>query len=230
MKKNFRTILLASMIIASLSLVACNDKKTSEENETTSAIETTTDEETSEETTTSSEVESTTKEEVTSIETTTIEETTTKEETTTQPPTTTKAPETTTPKPTTTQAPTTTKKPQETTTKKVEETTTQKPIVESESIKKLKSLHIANMPKEALDFGIKLVEGQGYVMVYGPTYRIEADYVDEDHLGANCSSQYQDICEQDGTICDGHSPIPYTLNEWTERKYWGDKDEVTVGY
>ena len=42
----------------------------------------------------------------------------------------------------------------------------------------------------------------------GPNYREMADYVDAD--------------------CSG--PNPYKMHEWTTRKYWGDKDEVTVGY
>lgn len=45
----------------------------------------------------------------------------------------------------------------------------------------------------------------------GPTYRKPVDYVDPD-----CG--------------DGTKPNPYVMHEWTTRRYWGDRDEETLGY
>ena len=239
-KKLLSTILVTSMVATSL-LVGCGSDNKSKEN-ATSSIETTMDEsssveETTLETTTSVEEESSTIEEVTtSAENTTSNEDTSKveEESTSkvvEVETTTKAPETTTskkPEPTTTKETTTskkepTKKPQETTTTKPQETTTSAPKVESEITKKIKSFHLAKYPDEAKDLWLKTVEGVGWVTEYGPTYRDAADNVDPPMPDCNDT-----LCFGDAPC--GHYPSPYTTLEWTTRKYWGDKDEATVGF
>lgn len=204
MRKNLlRTMLMTSILATSL-LVGCGEKNTKVESttsiESTSEVESTTNEEaTSEVESTTSEVETTTKVEE---PTTTIEVPTTKVEVET----TTKAPakeEPTSPKvEPTTEAPTNAPEPP-----------TTSPSVDSASLEKLKSLHIAIRPEESnmvLDPELCDKYG-GFVFVPGPNYREMADYVDED-----CG--------------DGTKPNPYTMHEWTTRKYWGDRDEVTVGY
>ena len=209
-KRLLRTMLMTSILATSL-LVGCGEKDTKVE--TTTPIEST------------SEVESTTNEEPTSkVEevTSEVESTTSEVETTTK----VEEPTTTIEVPTTkVEAETTTKAPvkEEPTSPKVEPTTeaptnapeppTTSPSVDSASLEKLKSFHIAYRPKESnmeLDPDACLEQG-GLVFRPGENYRVMADYVDSD-----CG--------------DGTKPNPYTMHEWTERKYWGDRDEVTVGF
>lgn len=211
MKKIVRTTLLSIMFVASLTLVACGNKETNEEatNEnatsTTYEVESTTNENTSEDSSTN-EVESTTNE---------VEESTTKEVTTEETTTKVEKPSTTIEEATTSkvEVETTTKVPEPTTQAPIEkpiETPTKAPSNTSASIEKIKSLHIAYRPAESnmlLDVELSNQTGS-WVFVPGPNYREMADYVD-----TNCSG-----------------PNPYKMHEWTTRKYWGDKDEVTVGY
>lgn len=229
-KRFFATML---MVIIASGLVACSDKDDSKVDDTTtiesSVEESTTNEKetTLENASTTTKVEVSTNEESKSEETTSkIEETTTIVETTTikKEESTTKAPETTTSKPKESAKPketTTTKAPETTTTPP--ETTTSAPKVESELTKKIKSFHIAKYPDEARDLWLKTVEGVGWVTEYGPTYRDAADNVDPPMPDCNDT-----ICIGDAPC--GHYPNPYTTLEWTTRKYWADKDEVTVGF
>lgn len=190
-KRLLRTMLMTSILATSL-LVGCGEKDTKVES--TTPIEST------------GEVESTTMEETTPIvEETTSEEVTNEVEEPTSPS-----------EEITTEAPTTE---EETTTSKVEKTTnapeppTTSPSVDSASLEKLKSFHIAYRPEESdmvLDPELCDKYG-GLVFVPGENYREMADYVDED-----CG--------------DGTKKNPYVMYEWTTRKYWGDRDEVTVGY
>lgn len=211
MRKNlFRTMLMTSILATSL-LVGCGEKDTKVETttpiESTSEVESTINEEpTSKVEEVTSEVESTTSEVETTTKveepTTTIEVPTTKVEVET----TTKAPvkeEPTSPKvEPTTEAPT-----------NAPESPTTSPSVSDATTEKIRSFHIAVRPEESnmvLDPVLSNQTGS-WVFVPGPNYREMADYVDED-----CG--------------DGTKPNPYTMHEWTERKYWGDRDEVTAGF
>lgn len=188
MRKLLRIIFVTSMVATSLSLVGCGNDESSKVKST--SIESTTEIDTTSEEVITNEVEST-------KETTTIEETTTIVE------------ETTTSK---VEKETTTKAPEPTTQAQTEPQTT-KPAVDNSSISKLKSLHIAYVPKEAymeLDYEASNEQG-GFVFRPGENYRKMADYVDTD-----CG--------------DGTKKNPYTMYEWTTRKYYGDRDEVTVGF
>jgi hypothetical protein len=211
MRKNlFRTMLMTSILATSL-LVGCGEKDTKVES--TTPIEST------------GEVESTTMEETTPIvEGTTSEEVTNEVEEPTSPSeeVTTEAP--TTEEPTTIVEETTTSKVEETT--KAPEPTTQAPTqapteaptpvptpsVNDAAIAKIKSLHIAYRPEESnMEWD---EEGSnelgGFVFRPGENYRKMADYVDD--------------------YGDGTKPNPYVMHEWTTRKYWGDRDEETLGY
>lgn len=206
-KKILLSILLCASMVATI-FTGCGEKNGSEtttpsnEVESTTMEETTTivEETTSEEVTNEVEEPTSPSEEATSEAPTTEEPTTIVEETTTS-----KVEETTkAPEPTTqapTQAPTEAPTPAPT------------PSVDDAAIAKIKSLHIAYRPEESnmvLDPELCDKYG-GFVFVPGENYRVMADYVDED-----CG--------------DGTKPNPYTMYEWTERKYWGDRDEVTVGF
>lgn len=222
------TVLVLAVIIVLLS--GGSDKDEQADTTTTSeTVETTTvvPETTTEEPTTEAPTESTTVKETT----TTAPETTTEEQTTTVPETTTKAQETTTKKPeTTTKKQTTTKKPETTTkapetTTKAPEPTTSSRYVEPEVREKILNLHIADYPDEARETYLKFVEGVGYEAYFGPNYRVAADYVDDPASFTDCG----------GTDCyptcrKWHDPNPYTMYELTTRKYWGDRDEETIGF
>ena len=209
MKKNLRTILLASMIVASLSFVACNNKKSSNKNETTSAIETTTNEESSVETITSSVVESTTREEITTIE------------------------ETTTQSPTTTQTPTTTKQP-ETTTKPVE-TTTAKPVVqEPTTLSYADRLRAKINSKEFKELAPTIDYEVWYEDTYLPTLKktIPAgiyvfgvkECANEIMRAANSHDRNRiDIFENNtkgSDILEGYIDIGYIEYDWLMEHYW----------
>lgn len=191
------------------------------------------------ETTTKVEEEATTNEPTTKEEPTTKVEPTTKKEpatskvekeTTTKVEAPTKEKETTTTKvEPTTKVEATTKKEEATTkpaSKPVEESPTNKPMEETPtqvskdtvsrdkygnaSTYTFKGMHIAYVPKESCLKELIFV-GNTITGTFGPDYREMADYVD-----ANCG--------------DGSKPNPYVMHEWTTRKYWGERDEVTVGY
>lgn len=231
-KHLIRTTLIATILATSLAFTACGkDEKTNNEPKTTmeasdGELETTTleeDETSSNEIATTNEKETTTIQETTTVAETTTQETTTIVETTTM--------ETTTPAPTTeaptepvtepmteapTQAPVETPAPTEAPTQPQTEAPTEAPtqapqVEESPEVKKIKSLHIANRRSEFDDITVRIDPELGYVFEAGPTYRIEADYVDED-----CG--------------DGSKKCPYKMGEWTTRKYWGDCDEETLGF
>lgn len=85
--------------------------------------------------------------------------------------------------------------------------------VDQAVIDKIRSIYIAYIPKESCDIIMdwdKLSEGV-ISGTAGPTYRKPVDYVDPD-----CG--------------DGTKPNPYVMHEWTTRRYWGDRDEETLGY
>lgn len=181
MRKNIlKTLLIASVISASL-LVGCGKKDNNEATPTTSEVESTIVEDV---TTSEPIVEETTSEEVTSE----VEEPTTIVEKTTKAPT--PAP---TPTPTPAPAP----------------TPTPTPVVDATTAK-IRSLHLAYVPEEAvgsIDWELSQKEA-AFVMV--PGERAMADYVDN--------------------YGDGTKPNPYTMYEWTTRKYYAERDEETLGF
>lgn len=245
-KHLIRTTLIATILATSLAFTACgkddtttNAKATTKVEASDGELETTTLEEdetssneivTTNEKETTTKVEETTTMETTTMETTTVAETTTMETTTivetttvaetTQAPVETPAPTTPAPTQPATEAPTepVTEAPQETPaptqppTEAPTQPQTEAPVVEeSPEVKKIKSLHIANRPPEADDITMRIDPELGYVFEAGPTYRELVDYVDED-----CG--------------DGNKKCPYKMGEWTTRKYWGDRDEETLGF
>ena len=186
MRKNIlKTLLIASVISASL-LVGCGKKDNNEATPTTSEVESTIVEDV---TTSEPIVEETTSEEVTSeVEepTTIVEKTTKAPELATQAPT---------PAPTPTPAPAPTPAPT--------------PVVDATTAK-IRSLHLAYVPEEAvgsIDWELSQKEA-AFVMV--PGERAMADYVDN--------------------YGDGTKPNPYTMYEWTTRKYYAERDEETLGF
>lgn len=210
MRKNILKTLLITSVISTSLLVGCGEKDNNEATTpTTSEVESTIVEDA---TTSEPIVEETTSEEVTNE----VEEPTSpSEEVTTEAPTT-EEPTTIVEETTTSKVEETTKAPEPTTqapTQAPTEAPTPAPSGNSASIEKLKSLHVAYRPKESyveIDYDLTNQLG-GFAGVKGPDYREMADYVDSDYG-------------------DGTKKNPYVMYEWTTRKYWGDRDEVTAGY
>ena len=206
MRKNLFKIILMTSILATSLLVGCGEKDNNETTTPSNEVESTivedattiVEETTSEESTNEVEEPTSPSEEATSEAPTTEEPTTTVEETTTSKvEETTKAPEPTTQAPT--QAPTEAPTP------------APSPSVSETTIKKIRSLHVAYVPKESFGHYDWDASQEMGAIVYVPGERKMADYVDSD-----CG--------------DGTKPNPYTMYEWTTRKYYGDKDEVTLGF
>lgn len=208
MKKRLLRTMLMTSILATSFLVGCGEKDTKVES--TTSIEAT------------SEVESTTMEETTPIvEETTSEEVTNEVEEPTNP-----SEEFTTEAPTTEEETTTVV--EETTTSKVEETTNAPeptpeypfitptpteaptPVVDA-TTEKIRSLHLAYRPEESNGYIDWEASQEMGAIVLVPGERAMADYVDPDYG-------------------DGTKPNPYTMYEWTTRKYYAEVDEETLGY
>lgn len=208
MRKNIlKTLLITSIISASL-LVGCGEKDNNEATTPSNEVESTIVEDattsepivegtTSEEVTNEVEEPTNPSEEVTTEAPTTEEPTTIVEETTTSKvEETTKAPEPTTQAPT--QAPTEAPTPAPT------------PSVDDATIAKIKSLHLAEVPKEAKGYIDWDASQEMGAIVMVPGERAMADYVDD--------------------YGDGTKKNPYVMYEWTTRKYYAERDEETLGY